>query len=76
MTMQQIPDEFIEKVTALANESGMSAEHILDGVLNQGLAFWEHNYREIKLAVDQADRGEFASEDEVNAVFDKYRPRV
>ena len=71
-----IPSELAKRIEALAAESALSADQILDRALRNGLDTWERNYRQIKKAAEEADRGEFASDEEVDRVFNKYQPEV
>ncbi|NKC11845.1 MAG: hypothetical protein GKR94_06475 [Gammaproteobacteria bacterium] len=71
-----IPPEFAERALALASESGRDAGDIIDGALRRGLDSWEQEYRLIQAAAQQADRGEFASDEKLQVVRNKYRPEA
>ena len=72
----EISADLAEKAAALAAESGQNAQDIIDRVLRNGLDAWEREYRLVKDGLDQAERGEFASDAELERVRRKYRPEV
>lgn len=74
--LTDIPPELAKRAAELATESGRSADEIINQALRSGLDHWEREYRLIQEAVGQADRGEFASDDEIERVRNKYRPEV
>ncbi|MGI9303001.1 MAG: CopG family ribbon-helix-helix protein [Gammaproteobacteria bacterium] len=73
-TQTDIPADLCERAAALAAESGHSAREIIDRALRHGLDTWEREFRLIQEAIEQADRGEFATDDQVDQVRNKYRP--
>lgn len=74
MTIQtDIPPELAKRAAELATESGRSADEIIDQALRSGLDTWEREYRLIQEAVGQAEQGEFASDEEIERVRNKYR---
>ncbi|NKC13451.1 MAG: hypothetical protein GKR94_15035 [Gammaproteobacteria bacterium] len=70
-----IPPELAERVLALAHESGLDAGDIIGSTLRIGDS-WEQEYRLIQAAVQQADKGEFVSQEEIEAVKRAYRFEV
>ena len=71
---QEIMDEFSEHAAALAAESGRSADEIMQAVLRHGVESFKHEMQLIRDGIGQADRGEFASDDDLDRVRNKYRP--
>lgn len=70
---QEIMDEFSEHATALAAESGRSPDEIMQFVLRHGVESFKREMMLIQKAIGQADRGDFASDAEVDRVRNKYR---
>ena len=70
----EIPSDLSDRAAALAAESGYTVRHIIDQALRQGLDNWEREFRLIQQAAAQADRGEFATTDQLERVRSKYRP--
>lgn len=75
-THTDIPPELAERAATLASESGRSASEIIDRALRRGLDTWEREFRLIQEAAKQADRNEFASDEEIEKVRNKYSPEV
>lgn len=74
ITPDNIPSELSERVEALASKSGRSANEVINRALRSGLDAWEREYSLIEKAAQQCERGEYASEDDINRVRNKYRP--
>lgn len=64
------------RVDALVARTTLSRETILREALEQGrsLAWQEEWLRRIEAGKAAADRGDFATPEEINGVLDKYRP--
>ena len=75
MTKEQI-DEILERVRTWPIERQEDAAAILLTMEEQDSAVYdlsEEELAEIELALEEADRGEFATDDEMKALFDRYR---
>ncbi len=70
----QIKPDLDRKAAELAAKSGVNAQQIIDGILRNGLEDWEREYALIQKSIDEAKRGEFASDDDIERVRNKYRP--
>jgi len=68
----RVPHELHNRLTALAKATGRTKSfYVLDNLKER----IEHDLWQIeqtKAAIEEADRGEFASDEEVNALFAKY----
>jgi hypothetical protein len=76
MTKEQI-EEIFARVRTWPIERQEDAASILLRMEEQGIEPYEldeDERREIEAALAEADRGEFASDEEVEAVFNRYRP--
>lgn len=62
------------RVDALASQTHQSQNKILNEAVRGYLDWQETFIGRVQQGIDAADRGDFASEDEVNRVFNKYRP--
>jgi len=69
-----IPSELSERAQALSTKTGRPADEILNRALSSGLDAWEREYSLIDNAAQQCERGEYASDDDINRVRNKYRP--
>ncbi len=75
-TKTELSPELSKRVQALAAESALSADQIIDCALRNGLDVWEHEFRLIQQARDEAERGEFATDADLERVRNKYKPEV
>ncbi len=71
-----IPTALTKRAAALAAESNRSADELITLALSNGLDAWEREYRLIQKGVDQAQRGEFATEADIQTLLNKYRPEA
>jgi predicted transcriptional regulator len=49
---------------------------LIDRVLRSGLEAWAREHRLVKAGLEQAERGDFASDQRLNSVRNKYRPEA
>jgi predicted transcriptional regulator len=72
----EISEELKARVDAIAARSSLSASEVITDALENGRSLeWQERYLEkVAQGLAAADRGEFASADEVASVVDKYRP--
>lgn len=71
-----IPDDLKARVDAIARRSGLSTSQIVADALDKGYSLeWQEQFLD-KVAAGEAaaDRGEFATDDEIEQVLNKYRP--
>ena len=73
-TQKDIPQELSERAAALATKSGRSANEIINRALSSGLDAWEREFDLIQKAAEQCERGEYASEEDIRRIRNKYRP--
>jgi hypothetical protein len=74
--MIKVLENAIEKVKTLSEERQRYAAEVLEQIAAAGDEVYrlsDEERRLVREGLDQLDRGEFASEAEVRAVFDKYR---
>ena len=71
-----IPDELQARVDEIARRSGLSVSQVVADALSKGYSLeWQERFLEkVSAGVDAADRGDFASDDEIARVLNKYRP--
>ena len=77
MTIElDITPDLAARIDALAARAGVSRSRIIQDALEQGhsIAWQEHFIGKVKAALEAADRGDFASEAEIDRVLNKYRP--
>lgn len=77
MTMSlDIPEHLRERVAAIAARSNLSASEVIADALENGHSLdWQERFIEkVAKGVNDADRGNFATEAELDAVVNKYRP--
>jgi predicted transcriptional regulator len=67
-----MPEDLQQAVTRLSALSGQTAAAITEAALRDYLSWRGPQLLDLKQAIAAADRGEFASDEEVNAVFAKY----
>ena len=74
--MIKVLEQAIEKVKALSTERQEYAAEVLEQIADAGDAVYhlsDEERRLVREGLAELDRGEFATEAEVRAVFDKYR---
>ena len=75
MTKEQI-EQILERVRRWPAERQEDAAAILLEMEQQDSSFYElseEELAEIEVALEEADRGEFATDEEMKALFDRYR---
>jgi len=72
----EIPDDLRERVAAIAARSNLSVSQVIADALENGHSLeWQERFLEkVARGLAEADQGEFASEGELEAVVNKYRP--
>ncbi len=70
-----IDDDLKARVDAIAARSKLSASQVIADALENGhsLAWQEHFLEKVAMGIAAADRGDFASADEVARVINKHR---
>lgn len=70
----QIPDDISRRIDSLVERSNLSRDQIVEDALAQGrsLAWQEQWVTGLLEGLAEAERGEFASEREIEAVLNKY----
>jgi len=68
----QLTPELERAVDKLATLSGQAIALITEDALKHYVAWRTPQLADLEEAIAAADRGEFASDDEVNAVFNRY----
>jgi predicted transcriptional regulator len=63
----------LRRVEALTARTQMSRDEIVNEALRGYLDWQEDFVRRVQDGIDAADRGDFASEEDVERVFNKYR---
>ena len=74
--MIKMLEQAIEKVKALSPERQQYAAEVLEQIAAAGddvYVLSDEERRLVREGLDELDRGEVATDDEVRAVFDKYR---
>lgn len=74
--MMKVLEQAIEKVKTLSRERQEYAAEVLEQIAEAGDAVYQLSDEErslVREGLAELDRGEVASEEEVRAVFDKYR---
>ena len=74
--MIKVLEQAIEKVKTLSEERQQQAAQILEQLAAAGDDIYhlsDDERRLVREGLDELDRGEFATDDQVRAVFDKYR---
>ena len=75
MTKEQI-EQILERVRTWPAERQEDAAAMLLEMEQQDSSFYElseEELAEIEVALEEADRGEFATDEEMKALFDRYR---
>lgn len=68
----RLPSELAAKLKALAQATGRTKSAITVAALQDHLEVEAWQIAEINAGISEADRGEFVSDDEVNAFFAKH----
>jgi predicted transcriptional regulator len=68
-----VEDETLSRLDALARETGRSSEQLAEEAVRQYVEYESWKAHKIRDAVRRADAGAFASDEEMEAVFDRYR---
>lgn len=72
----RLDDEMLAKLDALAADTDRSRNWIATKAIESYVELNAWQIARIKEGIAQADRGEFATDEEVSAVFDKYKCRI
>mgnify|MGYP002786183399 CR=1 FL=1 len=72
----RLDDEMLAKLDALAADTDRSRSWIAARAIENYVALNAWQIARIKDGIAEADRGEFATDEEVRAVFDKYRTKA
>ena len=67
--------ETIDRLDALASSLGRSRNWLVNEAISDYLAYNEWFVEKVREGMDAAARGDFASDEEVNAVFRRYGAR-
>jgi predicted transcriptional regulator len=68
----RLPGELKERMAGYAQLTGRSKSHVAMEALREYLAWRTPQVEDLKVAVEAADAGDFAGDDEVRAVFERY----
>ena len=68
----RIPDEIADTLASLAKATGRSKSFLAVDALREYLAREAWQIEEIQKALKEADEGDFATQEEVNAMADKW----
>ena len=68
-----VEDETLARLEALARETGRSSGQLAEEALQRYVEYESWKAHKIRNAVRRADAGHFASDEEMQAVFDRYR---
>jgi predicted transcriptional regulator len=68
----RLPDELAESLSSLSKATGRSKSFLAVDALREYLAREAWQIEEIQKALIEADAGDFATPDEVNAITDKW----
>lgn len=72
----RLDDEMLAKLDALAVDTDRSRNWLATKAIESYVELNAWQIARIKDGIAQADRGEFATDEEVSAVFDKYKYRI
>jgi predicted transcriptional regulator len=72
----RLDDEMLAKLDALAADTDRSRSWIAAKAIEAYVELNAWQISRIREGIAEADRGEFATEEEVTAVFDKYRTKA
>jgi predicted transcriptional regulator len=72
----ELSDKANARIEAIAARSTLTPAEIIRDVVENGLSLdWQEAYLDdVERGIAAADRGEFASDDEIARVLNKYRP--
>jgi predicted transcriptional regulator len=68
----RLPDEMADTLANLAKATGRSKSYLAINALREFLSREEWQITELQRAVEEADAGDFASEDDMKAVMEKW----
>jgi len=68
-----VEDETLSRLETLARETGRSSQQLAEEAVRQYVEYESWRADKIRAAVRQADAGAFATEEEMEAVFNRYR---
>jgi predicted transcriptional regulator len=68
----QLTDELERAITELASASGVSVAHLTEDALKHYVDWRAEQLHDLQAATTAADQGDFASADEVKALFTRY----
>ncbi len=69
----RIPSDLKEKLDLLAQETGRSKSYLAAEALRSYVELEAWQVSEIQKGIEEADAGDFVSEEEVERVFSKYK---
>jgi predicted transcriptional regulator len=69
-----VEDATLARLEALARETGRSSEQLAGEALKQYVEYESWKAHKITHAVRRADAGDFATDEEMQEVFDRHRP--
>ncbi|MBX9911727.1 MAG: CopG family ribbon-helix-helix protein [Beijerinckiaceae bacterium] len=72
----RLDDEMLARLDALAADTDRSRSWIAARAIEDYVALNAWQIARIKGGIAEADRGEFATDEDVQAVFDRYRTRA
>ena len=74
MDKDALPDDLSRRVDALAERSSLTRGKIIEDALSHGRSLaWQERWIEgVEAGLAEADRGDFATDDEVAAVLNRY----
>lgn len=70
----RLPNDLKDRMETYAQLTGRTKSYVAMEALTEYLAARVPQIEDLKVAIAAADRGEFASDEEVDAVFAKYLP--
>jgi predicted transcriptional regulator len=77
MTIElKITPELQARIDAIAARSSLSTSEVIADALENGHSLeWQERFLDkVKAGIEAADRGEFASREDIDRVLNKYRP--
>ena len=74
MTQLVADPSLLRRIEALANQTQKSQKEIIDDALRGYLDWHDEFVGRVERGIDAANRGEFATPEEVERVFNKFRP--
>lgn len=73
MISMRLPDELTNQLDALATATGRTKSFLAGQAIRDYIDRESWQIAEITQAISEADRGEFASDEEVNAISEKWQ---